>query len=579
MKGIIRKFNKGLPPHLQQDRCWGFRVSLVIFCLVWLFSVGFLSPVRANSGSLFLSPLSESFVVGDTFQVQVKVDTADIPINAARVSIYFPQDKLEVLNISKEDSIFTLWPQEPIFSNASGKISLSGGLPHPGFNWEGNIVTINFKTRQKGIVNLSFGDSNVLADDGRGTDILVFIKEAKYYIKETTKDQESKSQALIEEVLLPQIFSPTNPQENQWYNNESPRFQWELNPEITGVSFILDKNPETIPDERSEGREQSKTYENVEDGIWYFHLRLLNETGWGPASHYKVQIDTKPPYPFEIIIDNKGDPTNPNPNLYFETTDDTSGIQYYKFRVDDQDFLNLMLAQVNPLSLSNLSPGNHYVLIRASDKAGNNVETKTVIDVEPIESPQITVWPQFHISGDQIFYIEGTSLPGVEVTIFLKENDKEIKRWKTLANGDGGWSLSTKELIKTGNYLLSAQAKDQRGAISTLSEVRQIKVLLSGISLGFYLVSFKTLVLILSIVLIVCVIIALYLIFRAKKGKRILQKETQEVKETVDKVFNALRKEIEERLEMFDSQKGFSKKEREVCEELKKALYVSEKYI
>ncbi|GAI35186.1 unnamed protein product, partial [marine sediment metagenome] len=54
-------------------------------------------------------------------------------------------DKLEVLNISKENSIFTLWPEEPIFSNSAGEISFSGGTPHPGFNRIGNITSASDK--------------------------------------------------------------------------------------------------------------------------------------------------------------------------------------------------------------------------------------------------------------------------------------------------------------------------------------------------------------------------------------------------------------------------------------------------
>ena len=76
--------------------------------------------IQAQGGSLFLSPGSGSFIVEDAFLVEVKVDTAGIPINAAQTTIYFPSDKLEVLNISKESSIFTLWLAEPEFSNSSG---------------------------------------------------------------------------------------------------------------------------------------------------------------------------------------------------------------------------------------------------------------------------------------------------------------------------------------------------------------------------------------------------------------------------------------------------------------------------
>jgi len=90
------------------------------------------SSVKGEGASLFFSPSSESFTMGDTFSVDLKVDTAGIPINAAEATIHFPVDKLEVLNISKEESVFTLWPETPTFSNLTGEVSFTGVLPHPG---------------------------------------------------------------------------------------------------------------------------------------------------------------------------------------------------------------------------------------------------------------------------------------------------------------------------------------------------------------------------------------------------------------------------------------------------------------
>ena len=174
------------------------------------------APVQAQGGSLFLSPGSGSFIVGDAFSVEVELDTAGIPVNAAQATIYFPLDRLEVLNISKESSVFTLWPEEPEFSNFSGEISFSGGTPHPGFSGIGNIITINFKAKEEGMANLALGEGRVLADDGKGTNILVFLKEAKYFIQKAI---------VLPEAEPPQILCLTHPQEKEWYNNNNPRFQ------------------------------------------------------------------------------------------------------------------------------------------------------------------------------------------------------------------------------------------------------------------------------------------------------------------------------------------------------------------
>ena len=463
-------------------------LSIILFFSVALFT-------QAQGASLFLSPGSESFIIGDIFSVKVNIDTNSIPINAAQITIDFPPDKLEVLDISKSGSIFSLWTEEPVFSNSSGKISFSGGMPHPGFTGIGNIITINFKAKNEGVVNVTFGEGAVLADDGKGTDILVFMKEAKYSIQGAAVFPEIKPEASLTEVpSSPQILSPTHPQEGEWYSNNSPRFQWELTSDITGVSFTFDRNPDTIPDTEPKGRFQSKIYEDIDDGIWYFHLRIENEMGWSSPSHRKVQIDVHFPHPFEIIIDNTGDSTNPNPNLYFEARDDTSGVNYYKLKIGEGDFFNLLLAQVNPFSLPFQYPGRQEVIVRAVDWAGNNVETETTINVEPIASPQITLWPKTYIAGEETFYTEGTALPEVEITIFLKKNGEEIKRWETLSNNQGEWSFSTKELLKSGFYYVSTKAEDKRGAVSDISDSRKVEVRLSGIHFGPFIVVIRKLV-------------------------------------------------------------------------------------
>ena len=74
-------------------------------------------------------------------------------------------------------------------------------------------------------------------------------------------------------------------------------------------------------------------------------------------------------------------------------------------------------------------------------------------------------------------------------------------------------------------------------------------------------------------------IIASFLIYKIKQAKKILRKETREVKDVLDKTFNNLREEIKKKIELFDSQPGFSEKEKEVYEKLKEAVDNSKKSI
>ena len=544
-----------------------------VIILILALNISTVQAVDSNGASLSLFPGSETFQQGDSFSIELKIDAANIPINSAEAVVYFPVDILEVLSISQDDSVFALWPKEPSFSNTDGKIWFAGGLPHPGFQEAGNIITINFKGKKQGIAHVAFGQSKILADDGKGTNILVFLKEAKYFVQEKPIAFET-----VEDIPL-SVFSSTHPEQDQWYNNDNPSFQWSLTPGVTGVSFILDQSPNTVPNNISEGLIQSKVFEEIADGVWYFHLISKNEAGWSEPVHYKVNIDSLSPYPFEVIIDNKGDVTNPKPDLYFETDDDISGISRYELKIGEGEFHSLLLANVNPFSMPFQSPGSHRIIVRAVDKAGNSVQANTLIDIEPIEVPVITIWPEKYIAGEEIFYLEGQALPEIEIIISLEENGQNVKEWYSKSNQQGEWSFSTKELIQSGIYSLSAKVQDERGAFSNNSDAHKIEVTLSGISLGVFTISFKGIILFLSLFLFLGFVFIGYLIYNVGQKKKILRRESREVRKSVSRGFELLEKEIKNQIEMFDSRPGFDKKERKLYDDLREDFKIVQKFV
>src|SRR3989344_3564741 len=157
----------------------------IFFCLFLLSSFYFLFSVplkaEAANASLYLSPSTGNYTVGNNFSVQVKVNTGGMAINASDGSLVFDPDKLEVKNLSKESSIFSLWVQEPIFSNSLGTINFAGGKPSPGYSGSaGTISTIFFRAKTAGQTNLSFAAGSILADDGKGTNILANMGSAVF---------------------------------------------------------------------------------------------------------------------------------------------------------------------------------------------------------------------------------------------------------------------------------------------------------------------------------------------------------------------------------------------------------------
>ncbi|PIS22372.1 hypothetical protein COT50_02305, partial [candidate division WWE3 bacterium CG08_land_8_20_14_0_20_41_10] len=154
---------------------------------MFLFSFCLAMPAFAGSASLYLSPSVGNYTVGNTFLVQIKVNSGGLAINAADSTLIFDPDKLEVASLSKTDSVFSLWVQEPVFSNSLGTINFAGGKPSPGFvGAAGTIINITFKAKIAGTANLTFAAGSVLADDGKGTNILASMGAAAYALASKT---------------------------------------------------------------------------------------------------------------------------------------------------------------------------------------------------------------------------------------------------------------------------------------------------------------------------------------------------------------------------------------------------------
>ncbi|MEA3281604.1 MAG: hypothetical protein U9Q68_03450, partial [Euryarchaeota archaeon] len=92
----------------------------------------------------------------------------------------------------------------------------------------------------------------------------------------------------------PAVSSPTHPDEDEWYTNNDPSFAWTAPSDTSGIdcySYIFDQSVTTTPDMTCEPAGNSKSYTDVADGVWYFHLRAKDNAGnWGGADHCRVKI-------------------------------------------------------------------------------------------------------------------------------------------------------------------------------------------------------------------------------------------------------------------------------------------------
>ena len=104
------------------------------------------------------------------------------------------------------------------------------------------------------------------------------------------------------------VMGDENPVNTVWYidnfiitqagkSDSNPIFIWTPDDaSVVEYSYTLDQSASTVPDQTSEGNSNTATYNDVADGVWYFHVRSADGGGnWGPANHYRIKIDATGP--------------------------------------------------------------------------------------------------------------------------------------------------------------------------------------------------------------------------------------------------------------------------------------------
>ncbi len=558
-----------------------YRISIVLGMIV-VAAVIFAG--QANAAILYFSPSSGNFTVGNIFTVSALVNTQNKAINSAEAVLNFPTDFLEVVSISKSGSIFSLWVEEPAFSNGAGTISLVGGLPTPGFNGSaGNIINMVFRAKRAGSASLVFSSAAVRANDGYGTDILQNRVQAQFTI--ISEERPAPSLPTVAGVpAAPKISSPTHPDPEKWYSDKNPVFVWDLPSDVTAVKLLIDREPTSLPTFRYEPPISTKKIEDLPDpdGVRYFHARFMNKVGWGATAHYKVMIDTQPPEPFEARVDNGGDATNPQPILYFKAEDKTSGISHYELRIGTGDVFPLPAEEVekNPYKMPLQAPGSHPVLAKAVDKAGNTTLTDAEAVIASLEPPRITEYPE-KITTGEILSLKGVSdYLGGEITVFIESEDGSIKEGKTFVLEGGSWSYVHSEILPKGLYQIWAKVKDKRGAVSLPSTKITTSVSLpTFLKIGRMVIDYLTIMVTLTSLILLLILATLYAWYRISLWRKRLRKETEEAEESVTEAFRTLNEKIEKQVAMLDENPDLSEREREIRDNLKDALEASEKII
>jgi len=552
---IHRAFNFKYATHVT-----GLLVAIAFFAITL--------PVHA--ANLYLYPANGSFAVGQTISVDIYVSSTDNVMNAASGVVLFPSDKLQVVSVSKTGSIMNLWVQEPVFSNSAGTFSFEGIALNPGFTGSaGKIITVNFKVVGTGIGNLSVTQGSVLANDGLGTGILSGVAGATFSFGGVVP-------GLPNEVGIPgvpTVTSNTHPDSSKWYSKDTATFEWQLPQGVTGTRLLIGRIVDAVPLVTYVPPVSTKTIEDLDEGISYFHVRLRNDDGWGGIAHFRLNVDTVNPSSLSVNVQKRDDETDPVVVLNIKAQDETSGIDHYEVSVDGGESL-VVPGSASQWASPALGPGNHKLAVRVFDKAGNNIGDEVSVDIKGLDVPKITSYPNVLVSGETLV-VKGETYSNVTVKIFVAKEGEDPVEYTTLSDNQGKFAFSIDEKLNKGAYELWAQVEDRRGAQSDLSDKKQFTV--RGTNALFTGDQAMGTMLFLVLLIIAWYVRSTFVILHKK-----ISKEISEAEVAVRKAFDLLKVEIEDqvgRLHNIKKHRDLTKEEEKMLRRFKKNLKDAEKFI
>lgn len=174
-----------------------------------LFKLGFPPTPKTVS---FVIPTKGQYRLGEVFPMKIEIVGIKTPINAVQADLGFEASKVEVVDISTKDSFANIFVQKEI-NNDGGYSRLTGGLPNPGyFSDKGVLGTVFFKGKYPGVVKIEFLPSSmVLANDGKGTNVLKDLTSVSYLIlpEKISEEEEMQKNIILQSSVLGESINST----------------------------------------------------------------------------------------------------------------------------------------------------------------------------------------------------------------------------------------------------------------------------------------------------------------------------------------------------------------------------------
>lgn len=506
-------------------------------------SVFFALPKFTLAATLQASPATGVYSLNSTFSVQVTVNSDGKSINAAEGNLTFNPQELNVIAVNRNSSVFNLWVAEPTFSNTAGTISFSGGSPAGYLGKSGNVFTVTFKALRAGTVRISFKDGSVLANDGKGTNVLSGMSGGTFTIEATATQPTPEVVEYIAPAntpAAPKITSDTH-QPESWSQNKTAILKWLIPKDVVAIRTLLDNKSSAVPTKVYDDPITTIKLEDLPEGESYFHLQFKNAEGWGKVTNYRLAVDTLKPDSITVALAENVEIDNPEQILQVTASDKTSVVRRYMVRVDNLEAFEFIDKEDKGLiSLPAVTPGHHSIIVEGFDEAGNSQIGTFSFTLEAFTKPNWTEYPS-EISEEVIPVLKGTTRKNSEVTVTVQKVGATANSYITKADDTGVFTFIPESRFSEGVYEISATARDVTGAQSLTSDKIRIAVQKPGyIQIGNQVINFLSVAIPVLALLGLLVLLFMWLVLYIRKLRSRISFESKEALSILNSEFSNL---------------------------------------
>lgn len=325
------------------------------------------------NSTLNLEPEFDIFDIYKEHNISIEIVPGGEAINAVATVLNFDPKMIFVEEIITTRSFC---PEEMFIekeiNNKIGRVSIKCALPTPGFQeLQGIVADIHIVSLKEGNFSLNFNkeETQVLANDGLGTNVLRTAIGGSYFVNQNTSSKNSNK------VLVASSHSNSE----KWYNDPKINFFW---PRKEGKKFAysFDQNKSTTPLKDKLTEDNSINYLVEESGKYYFHIaELLEEGSLGTVTHFQVNIDLDPPI-YDLLVSEKTVSVGDIVRLEFQRKDDFDGIGFNQFYIKINN--STFFPSASPLFIPFSKSGDQNIVVRAFDRAENYTDKEVNIKVK-----------------------------------------------------------------------------------------------------------------------------------------------------------------------------------------------------